>query len=75
VESPGTSGQVAGFLMGLWHGFALLFMFIASLFVDTVGIYEVHNTGWSYNLGFLMGVMIFFSGGGKASGRREDPCG
>jgi hypothetical protein len=61
----------AGFLLGVWHGFIVMFTFIASLFADTVGVYEVHNTGWAYNLGYLLGIMMFFGGGGAGSSRRK----
>ena len=61
----------AGFLLGLWHGFTIMFTFIVSLFTDSVGVYEVHNTGWPYNLGYLFGVMAFFSGSGAAGSSRR----
>lgn len=68
-------GNVAGFWLGLWHGFIVLFSFIASLFKENVGIYEVHNSGGWYDFGFLMGVMMFFGGsqggGKKACSRRK----
>ena len=54
----------AGFWAGLWHGFIMLFTFVISLFNDGVGVYEAYNTGNLYNLGFVLGVMIFFGGGG-----------
>ena len=60
----------AGFWAGLWHGFISLFTFIISLFTNEVGIYESNNTGWSYNLGFILGIMIFY-GGGTGSGCRS----
>jgi hypothetical protein len=63
-------GLPAGFLLGLWHGAILFFTFIGSLFTDTVGIYEAHNTGWPYNLGYVLGVMIAFGGGGAGAKRR-----
>jgi len=63
----GLDGLPAGFLPGIWHGFILVFTFIASLFTDTVGVYEVHNTGWPYNLGYVLGVMMFFGGGGASA--------
>jgi hypothetical protein len=68
AASPNEQGDVAGFWRGLWHGFILFFTFIVSLFKDNVQIYEVHNNGNWYNLGFLIGVMAFF-GGGSASRR------
>jgi hypothetical protein len=57
VDSP------AGFWKGLWHGLIILFTFVISLFNDSVGIYEVNNTGNLYNLGYLLGVIIIFGGG------------
>jgi len=60
----------AGFWAGLWHGFISLFTFIISLFTNKVGIYEVNNSGWPYNLGFILGVMIFYGGGTKGGSRK-----
>jgi hypothetical protein len=60
--SPDEDSDKAGFWKGLWHGFIVLFTFIVSLFKDSVGIYESHNSGNLYNLGFVLGVMIFFGG-------------
>lgn len=61
--------EPAGFLMGLWHGFITLFTFIISLFKDNVNIYEISNSGWPYDLGFILGVMIFYGGSSKGSCR------
>ena len=52
-----------GFLKGLLHGFILLFSFIVSLFTD-YEIYAFPNAGGWYDFGFLLGIMIFFGGGG-----------
>jgi hypothetical protein len=71
ANSPNEKGDVAGFWLGLWHGFIVLFTFIVSLFSDKVHIYEVHNSGGWYNLGFLLGMMIFFCGGGRQARRRS----
>lgn len=49
-------GHLAGFWAGIWHGLIIIITFIVSLFTKDVGIYEMHNTGWSYNLGFLIGL-------------------
>lgn len=59
----------ANFWAGLWHGFISFFTFIISLFNDNVTIYEVNNVGKLYNLGFILGAMIFY-GGGSRSGCR-----
>jgi len=69
VDKPGSSGadeETAGFWKGLWHGFIMLFTFVVSLFRDRIGIYEANNNGNWYNLGFVLGVMIFFGSGGGA---------
>lgn len=60
----------AGFLLGIWHGMILWITFIVSLFNSNVSIYEVHNTGWSYNLGFLIGATGVL-GGGVAGSRKK----
>jgi hypothetical protein len=67
---PDAGGDVAGFWQGLWHGFIALFTFVVSLFSDGVRMYEVHNTGVLYDLGFLIGITAFFGGGGE-TGRRS----
>ena len=71
VGSPGPEGGVAGFWLGLWHGFISFFSFIVSLFNDHVGIYEVHNNGAWYDFGFIVGVTSFFGGGGGGASRRS----
>jgi len=60
-------GDPAGFFMGLWHGFISLFTFIISLFNDNVQVYEITNTGHLYDLGFIIGISIFYGGGSKTS--------
>jgi len=69
--TPGPDGGVAGFWLGLWHGFIVLFTFVISLFTDTVSVYEVHNNGGWYDFGFVLGVMLFFGGGGGSASRRR----
>jgi len=60
----------AGFWMGLWHGFISLFTFIISLFNDHVSIYEINNSGKLYDLGFVLGIAMFYGGSCKGSCRR-----
>lgn len=71
--TPAADGEVAGFWLGLWHGFIVPVTFIVSLFTDTVGIYEVHNSGGWYDFGFLLGASATLGGsaGGGAAGRRS----
>ena len=65
------AGKTAGFFRGLWHGFIAFFSFIASLFTDSVNVYEVHNSGPLYDLGFIIGVSAFFGGSGAGSRSRR----
>lgn len=62
-------GEVAGFLPGLWHGIISPVTFIISLFNDEINIYEIRNNGGLYNLGFILGAMIIFGGGGNGACR------
>jgi hypothetical protein len=67
TEGPG--GKVAGFWKGLWHGIITPVAFVISLFNKNINIYEVHNNGGWYNLGYILGLMIIFSGSGTGAGR------
>jgi hypothetical protein len=71
VNVPDDEGEVAGFWLGLWHGFISPFTFLISLFSKTVHIYEVHNNGSWYNFGFLFGASIIFGGSGGGAARRR----
>ena len=64
------SAHKAGFWAGIWHGFIIVITFIVSLFNKSVHIYEAHNTGWSYNLGYLIGLFFSIGGGFRASTHR-----
>ncbi len=63
-------GDMAGFWVGVWHGLIIVITFIVSLFTKEVGLYEINNTGWPYNLGFLIGLYLSV-GGGLHFGRRK----
>ncbi|MGL1893617.1 MAG: hypothetical protein OCD02_18405 [Spirochaetaceae bacterium] len=71
VKTPDASGDLAGFWKGLWHGAIVFFTFIGSLFNNEINIYEVHNAGPLYNLGYLIGVLAFAGGSGGSAGRRS----
>ena len=62
-KTPGTKGHVAGFFLGVWHGFISPVTFIVSIFTRSVRLYEVHNNGSWYNFGFVLGAGLFLSGG------------
>ena len=61
----------AGFLYGLWHGFISLISFIVSLFNHNVHIYEIENSGWAYDLGFIIGASIFYGGSSRSGCRKR----
>ncbi|MBP1768031.1 MAG: hypothetical protein H6P98_2146 [Candidatus Aminicenantes bacterium] len=56
-------GKIAGFWSGIWHGLISPITFIISLFSRSINIYEVHNSGSWYNLGFVIGAGLFLQGG------------
>jgi hypothetical protein len=59
----------AGLLAGLWHGIIAPITLIWGIFDKSVKVYEVMNTGWWYDLGFLIGVGAL-CGGGSQTARR-----
>jgi hypothetical protein len=60
VTKDDANGHVAGVLLGLWHGIIAPVTLVLSFFNPDIQMYEVHNDGSQYNLGFLLGVAIFF---------------
>ena len=66
-------GEVAGFWRGLWHGLIAPISFIISIFNQKISFYEVHNTGFWYNFGFVLGAGLFLSGGilGHSSSKKK----
>ena len=69
VADPG--GDVAGFWLGLWQGIIAPITFVISLFSDTISVYEVHNNGNWYNLGFVLGAGILLGGSAGSAKRRR----
>jgi hypothetical protein len=55
-----------GFFGGLWHGAIVVVSFFASIFDDQVVLYSVNNTGFGYNLGFVLGSGLLGAGTSKA---------
>jgi hypothetical protein len=53
----------AGFWSGLWHGFIIEFSFIGSIFKPAeIAIYQIDNTGFGYNFGFVLGCALLLGG-------------
>lgn len=63
----------AGFFAGFWHGVIVPVTFVVSLFSPQVRIYETHNRGRWYDLGFLLGLSASFGGGGAEVNRQSGP--
>jgi hypothetical protein len=62
------SGAPANFWLGLWQGLIIVLSFIASWFDNNIVLYQVHNNGFWYNLGYLIALSV--SVGGIARGSR-----
>lgn len=62
MDRPGVGGAVAGILLGLWHGIISPITLILSFLNSNVQMYEVHNDGAPYNLGFFLGIAIIVGG-------------
>ncbi len=58
-DVPDANGDIAWFFWGLWNGFTCLFALIGGIFSNEINMYEVHNCGFWYNLGFLLGALFF----------------
>jgi hypothetical protein len=66
------SGAPANFWLGLWQGLNVFLSFIASWFDNNIVLYQVHNTGFWYNLGYLIALFVSigaFAGGSKGAGK------
>lgn len=60
LNQPDANGRLAGVAQGLWHGLIAPVTLIGSFFNPALEMYEVHNNGREYNLGFLFGVALVF---------------
>jgi hypothetical protein len=61
------SSHEYGFFGGIWHGITWFFALIGTLFGADIGLYAGNNTGFTYWLGFIIGLVGL--GGGGASTR------
>lgn len=63
----GYSSHEYGFFGGIWHGFLFFFALIGKLFGADIGLYADNNTGFTYWLGFIIGIGGLGGGGAAAS--------
>ena len=61
LHTADAQGRVAGIAVGLWHGIISPVTLVLSFVKQGVQMYEVHNDGNQYNLGFLLGVALVFA--------------
>ena len=58
TNQPDALGRIARAGAGLWHGIIAPITLIISFFNSDIRMYEVHNAGSEYDLGFLLGVAL-----------------
>ena len=61
INQPDGLGRVARAGAGLWHGIIAPVTLVFSFFNSDIHMYEVHNAGSEYDLGFLLGVTVVIS--------------
>ena len=61
INQPDATGRIARAGAGLWHGIIAPATLLISFFDSNVRMYQVHNAGSEYDLGFLVGVAIVIS--------------
>jgi hypothetical protein len=71
VNQVDAYNRVSGVLLGIWHGIISPVTLVVSFINPQVQMYEVHNDGSPYNLGFLIGVAIVFLILGVFAGSRR----
>ena len=65
-----TSNQPANIFSGVWHGWIAPISLIRGFFNSNIRLYEVNNTGWTYDLGFYLAILGGF--GSIAFSRKKD---
>lgn len=58
LNQPDAQGRIARAGAGLWHGIIAPVTLVISFFNSNTRMYEVHNAGSEYDLGFLLGVAL-----------------
>lgn len=66
-----TTEKVYGFFYGIIHGLVFIIALFAKLFDMDYGLYAENNTGFTYWLGYILGVFIIGGSGGGAASRRR----
>ena len=61
LNQPDGLGRVARAGAGIWHGIIAPVTLVLSFFDPNIHMYEVHNAGSEYDLGFLIGVTLIIA--------------
>lgn len=61
LNQPDVGGRIARAGTGLWHGIIAPATLLVSFFSPDIRMYEVHNAGSEYDVGFLLGLGLVFS--------------
>jgi hypothetical protein len=61
LNQPDAQGRIARAGAGLWHGIIAPVTLVISFFNSDVRMYEVHNVGSEYDLGFLLGSAMIIA--------------
>jgi hypothetical protein len=61
LNQPDGLGRVARAGAGIWHGIIAPVTLVLSFFDPNLHMYEVHNAGSEYDLGFLLGVTLIIA--------------
>ena len=69
VNTPDEHGSPASIWLGIWHGIISPVIIVLSFLHKNVQMYEVHNDGNLYNLGFFLGVFLLAAVIGLLIGR------
>jgi hypothetical protein len=68
-QPPSALPRVPGFFSGLLHGLLILVSLVGSIFTD-VRVYAFPNSGFFYDLGFVIGASAILGGGAHTARRR-----
>lgn len=71
MNKPDAHGQIASILLGIWHGLISPITLVLSFVYPGTQMYEVHNDGSPYNLGFLLGIILVWAIVGAGIGGRR----
>ncbi len=61
-DGTNSATHAAGIFSGIWHGWIAPFSLVYSIFNKNIGIYEIYNNGFLYNLGYYAAIISGFGG-------------